>query len=239
LDRVQATTTPLSRIAMTTSRVGNVPNQDRGRRRPSVRAFNALGIAALSASAAVLVLSLYGDGWGLSPAETLWLGLAFVLLFMLGVIWIGYARDSSRNLTLRIANPRAYVGQIAIERGAFAQIKLLQEALGHNRQRLLLERNLTLVVDAESIRFYRGGQRAALILQMPVGLLVRVTPLRRVTIAGMATIQRVRVEFRVADAFYVLVFAFSRERLLPGVLHDDAVGSELEALRAATRSPQN
>lgn len=219
--------------------VGNVPDQDRVRRRPTARAFTALGIVALSASAIVLALSLYGDGWGLLPAETLWLGLAFVLLFMLGVIWIGYARDSSRNLALRIANPQAYVRQIAVERGAFAQIKLLQDALGHNRQRLLLERNLTLVVDAESIRFYRGGRKAALILQVPVGSLVQMTPLRRMTIAGVPTVQRVRVEFSVADESYPLVFAFSRERLLPGVLHDDAVGSQLEALRAATRSPQN
>jgi hypothetical protein len=219
--------------------VRNVPNQDRVRRRPTVRVFNALGIVALSASAVVLALSLYGNDWGLSPAETLWLGLGFVLLFMLGVIWLGYARDSSRNLALRVANPHAYVGQIAVERGAFAQIRLLQDALGQSRQLLLLERHLTLVVDDASFRFYRGGRRAALILQMPVGLLDRATPLSRMTIAGTPTFQRVRVEFSVSDASCVLVFAFSRERLLPGVLRDEGLNRELGALRAATRPSRN
>lgn len=192
---------------------------------PRGRVYRSLAVA----SAILIALSVVGMvSWSLWGDESTGAPSAVIcaLTFVLGVLGTVLVGNASRRATVSDTNPTAYVINLASLPASGADMRALGRAFGVT-VRMLWNYNMTLAVDPQDARFYRGMIRPKIVLRVPAKSLVRVGTNSGLTPAGTPAIERVEIEFQTNEGLKVVQFAFAEN----GVLHNQVLAVNLEKLR--------
>jgi hypothetical protein len=183
-----------------------------------------------TASAALIVLSVVA-----MASFPLWIervgpgtaGVVFALVFVIGVVGTTLVGSAARRAKVADMNPTAYVINLASLPGTGAEMRGLGKSFGIP-VRMQWDYNMTLSVDATTVRFYRGLFQPKQVLVLPTSSLVRVGTNHWLTPAGTSAVERVEMEFETHDGRETVLFGFAVRNK---VLHNGGLAQSLDELR--------
>lgn len=176
---------------------------------------------------------------GVFPVPGGWIALLLLaacsILLLASLLAFVLAHDGARNTALARSFPDAYLVNLVNGRYAGPAMRKLQVAFDAptTASGLFRSYNRTLVADARTVQFYRGGRTPRLLLSVPASSLTGIGTNSRLTPAGTPAPEVAVLEFQSPNGRVRQVFTFASVGLRQRVLHDQQLADALRSLSLA------